>query len=366
MKIGIVGTIWLNTPPEDYGGTEEVVYNLVNELVERGHDVTFFGPATANVQARIIPTIPAPLREVGISWKNFTYTLYHMTEAFDMARHFDILHVHVNKSQDLVSLPFSVYKNTPTLFTIHFPFPRVARQPAKEKMMTKYHALPFTSISQTQQKGSLNYIATVYNGINLMQYPFHSNPEDYFAWLGKISQLKGTHEAILAAKRAKVKLVIMGAIEYGVSQNLAYFKEQVRPLIDNKQIIFYESIALPEKADILGKAKALLNPITWEEPFGLVMVESQATGTPVIAFKHGAAPEVIKQNKTGFLVHSVDEMVEKMKEVETLKREDCRKYIEKHFSVQQMVSGYEDAYKKTIKNWDAYYQDQLKLIDQSI
>lgn len=365
MKIGIVGTIWLNTPPQNYGGTEEVVYNLVNGLVDKGHDVTFFGPATANVKAKIIPTVAVPLREEGVSWKNFTYTLSHMIEAFNRAEEFDILHVHVNKSQDLVSFPFSVYKNTPTLFTLHFPLPNPSMRPEKYKLLTDYKALPFTSISDTQQQEALNFITTVHNGIDLSSYPFQAQPDEYFAWLGKITPLKGTKEAILAAKKAQVKLMVMGVIERGIEQNLRYYKEEVAPLIDNKQIVFYEGVGLPEKAILLGKAIALLNPINWPEPFGLVMIEAQATGTPVIAFQKGAAAEVIADSKTGFLVHSVDEMVGAMRQIDQLKRSDCRQFIAEHFSVETMVEGYEKAYQTVLANWPTYYQNQTKLLYQN-
>lgn len=362
MKIGIVGTVWINTPPKHYGGTEEVMYNLVNSLVDRGHDVTFFGPKTADVKAKIVPTVPVPLREINISWSNFTYTLSHISDVFDHAEAFDIVHVHLNKSQDLVSLPFSVYKNIPTVFTLHSPSPDPVVRPDKYALLAKYRALPYVSISDTQRKDVLNYIATVHNGIDLTQYPFVENPKDYFVWLGKIMPAKGTKEAILAAKSAGVKLVLMGVIEQGIPQNLHYYRHDIAPLIDNKQIVFYEKVGLPEKAILLGNAKAMLNPINWEEPFGLVMIEAQATGTPVIAFDKGAAPEVIQHNKTGFVVKSFDELVMHMSNINTLKRVDCREFVETHFSVATMVDGYEHVYKEAITNWSTYYNNQQALL----
>lgn len=363
MRIAVVGTIWLNTPPKNYGGTEEVVYNLVNGLNDKGHDVTFFGPATSLVKSKIIPTTPSPLRSMGIGWENFTATLLHMTAVFDQAQDFDIIHVHLNKSQDLISLPFSVYKNVPTLFTMHYPFPNRERRPHTRTIVEKYRFLPYSSISNSQQKGPLNYIATVYNGINTAQYPFEKNPDDYFAWLGKINPVKGTKEAILAVKKANSRLILMGAVEKGVAQSYTYFKKEIEPLIDNKQIIFYENVGLPEKAQLLGKAKALLNPIRWPEPFGLVMIESQATGTPVIAFPKGAAPEIIQDNKTGFLVSSLPEMVDKMQQVDSLNRTDCRQFVEENFSVDTMVTGYEEVYETIIKHWPEYYKKQMENLE---
>lgn len=366
MKIGVIGTIWLNTPPKNYGGTEEVVYNLVNGLTEKGHDVTFFGPATAKVDAKVVATIDRPLRDMNVSWTNFTYTLSHLTEAFDRANDFDVIHVHVNKSQDLSALPFSVYKNVPTLFTLHFPFPEVKKLPDKFALLDKYDCLPYTSISQNQQKGNLNYIANVYNSINIKKYPFVENPKDYFVWLGKINPIKGTKEAILAAKKAGVKLILMGVVEKGVPGNYAYFKDEILPLIDNQQIMLYENVGLPEKAILLGNAKGMLNPIQWEEPFGLVMIESQATGTPVIALKKGAVPEVVKDNQTGFVVSSLEEMVAKIKEIDKIDRRKCRNFVEETFSIEKMVKGYEKAYTQTIRDWTTHYREELHHIYQTI
>lgn len=363
MKIAVVGTIWLNTPPQNYGGTEEVVYNLVNGLKKRGHDVTFFGPATSKVNAHLVPTTISPLRDIGISWTNFTHTILHMAKVFDLAENFDIIHVHLNKSQDLISLPFSVYKNVPTVFTLHSPFPDKKGRPGKLELLEKYQFLPYTTISHTQQKDNLNYIATVYNGIDLNQYPFQPSPDTYVAWLGKISPLKGTKEAILAAQKAGIKLVLMGVIEKGVPSHYLYYKEEVLPYLSDTNLVFYEKVGLPQKAILLGKAKALLNPITWNEPFGLVMIEAQATGTPVIAFSHGAAPEVIKNGVTGFLVSSTAQMVEKIPEVTKLNRSDCRKHIQDNFSVEKMVDGYEKVYETVLNNWPQYYKRQIQSQD---
>lgn len=362
LKIAMVGTLWLNTPPQNYGGTENVLYHLTNGLVDRGHDVTFFGPSTARVKAKIIPTIISPLRDMNVSWNNFTYTLFHMTEVFDMAKKFDIIHLHINKAQDYVSFPFSVYKNIPSLFTLHFYVPDEHNKPDRYRILQKYKYLPYSSISESQQKDNLNYIANVYNGIDISQYPFVAKPKDYFVWLGKITPIKGTKEAILVAKKAGVQLYILGVVDHGVPSAYSYFKHEVEPLIDNKQIVFYEAVGLPEKAMLLGNAKALLNPIQWEEPFGLVMIEAQSTGTPVIALNRGAAPEVIQNRQTGFVVNSLDDMVEAIKKVETIDRTACRNFVETTFSITHMVEGYEKAYDMVRANWPTYYKNQVQSV----
>lgn len=352
MRIGVVGTIWLDIPPKGYGGTEQVIYNLVNGLVEKGEDVTLFGPKTASVKSKVFPTIDAPLRSKNVDWNNLSYTLYHLTEAFDRACAFDILHVHINKSQDYLALPLSIFSKTPVLFTFHFKLPTPYYNIDRYMVLMKYKNLPFTSISNSQRGDlPLNFIKTVYNSLNINDFPFQEKPEDYFVWLGKVNPLKGTKEAILAAKKANVRLYVMGAVDRGVPNMLEYYEKEIKPLIDEKQIIWAGEVEQKKKAEVLGHAKAFLNPILWEEPFGLVMAEAQAVGTPVISFNRGAAPEVIQDGITGFLVKDLDEMVEKIKIVDKLDRKACRKNIEDNFTIQKMVSGYEEAYKIAIDNW---------------
>ncbi len=361
MRIGIAGTLWLNTPPTNYGGTESVIANLVNGLTKKGHDVSFFGPATAKLNAKIIPTIPLPLRDMHIPWENTSYTLHHFTQIFNRAKDFDLIHVHLNKAQDYVALPFSVYTNTPTLFTTHFRLPDKKYHLDRYTVLSAYPHLPYSSISKSQQVSWIHFIGNIYNAVNLSKYPFSATTQEYFVWLGKIMPIKGTKEAILAAKKAKVTLYILGVIDKGIPQHLQYFEEEIAPLIDNQQILLYQSVGLPQKAQLLGKAKALLNPIQWEEPFGLVMIEAQATGTPVIAYKRGASPEVVQEGKTGFLVENVEEMVAAMGKIDTLRRQDCRAFVEEHFTTEKMVEGYLEAYKTVIQNWPEYYKRQTSI-----
>ncbi len=370
MKIGIVGSIWLNTPPKKYGGTEDVIYNLVNGLTVHGHEVVLFGPGTSKVKAKVFPTVKKPLRDMGVEWKNSNYPLFHITEAFDRAEskvggpdEFDILHVHLNKSSDYIGLPLALASKTPVLFTLHFQLPDKKIKADRYIILNKYRALPFTTISNAQRKPLvLNYLATVYNSLDLRKFPFSELPGTYLTWLGKINPLKGTREAILAARRAGIKIYIMGAVDKGVPEMLSYYENEVKPLLDDKHAVWLGEVSHNEKTSILSGAKALLNPIQWEEPFGLVMVEAQAAGTPVISFNRGAAPEVIADGKTGFLVDHVDEMVDKIKNVDTLSRRACREWVEEKFTIEQMVLGYEKAYKIAIANWGEYMKKQKRLL----
>jgi glycosyltransferase involved in cell wall biosynthesis len=365
MKIGIVGPIWLDIPPTKYGGTEEVVANLANGLVADGHDVTLFAPATTTLQSKLIPTVQQPLRTANIEWTNVAYTLYHISEAFDRADEFDILHMHVNKSQDYLAFPLALHTKTPVIFTIHFRLPSKDTFLDRYIVLDKYSAFPFTSISHSQRKPmpQINFIKTIYNSLNIPLFHFIEKPTgDYFVWLGKVNPLKGTKEAIMAAKQAGATLYVMGAVDRGVPEMLAYYENEVKPLIDNKQIIWKGEVDLEEKTTLLGNAKAFLNPILWEEPFGLVMAESQATGTPVISFNRGAAPEVIVDGKTGYLVNTLDEMVEKMKIIHTIDRSACRKNVENTFSIPAMTKSYEEAYTTTIEHWEEYRKKEIEKI----
>lgn len=356
MKVGIIGPIWQSIPPQGYGGTELVVYNLVNGLVNNGHDVTLFGAKSSKVKAKVFPTVDRPLRDDNVEWTNVAYNLYHITEAFDRAGDFDILHMHLNKSQDYFALPLAKYSKTPVIFTIHFQLPNRSAQKDRYQVLMKYKDFAYTSISDSQRNNfPLNFVSTVYNALDVSLFPFNKEPEDYFVWLGKINPLKGTKEAILAAKKAGAVLKVIGAVDPGVPEMLSYYQNEVKPLIDGKQIQWIGEVAVSQKADLLGKAKAFLNPIQWEEPYGLVMVEAQVCGTPVISFARGAAPELIKDGLTGYLVENVDQMVEKMSQINNIDRRACRENVENRFSIPAMIDGYKKSYNKAImafrKQW---------------
>jgi glycosyltransferase involved in cell wall biosynthesis len=212
----------------------------------------------------------------------------------------------------------------------------------------------------------LNFIKTIYNGIDLRRFPFSDRKGNYLVWLGKINKLKGTKEAILASKKSDMRIYLMGVIERGVPEMLAYYENEIKPLIDDRQVIWVGEVSHNEKTSILSGAKAFLNPIQWEEPFGLVMIESQAVGTPVISYKRGAAAEVIVDGKTGFLVETLDEMKEAITEVEQLQRSACRQNVEENFTIKKMVEGYESAYRTVIENWERYKKEQLKMINKGL
>jgi glycosyltransferase involved in cell wall biosynthesis len=361
MKIGIAGSLWINTPPKKYGGTEAVIASLADKLVEKGHEVTVFGPQTMNLSAKIVPTLDKPLFEKGIGFDNYAsinYYLNHYLEVFRRANDFDVLHVHLNKNHDNIALILGLNSKTPVLFTLHYPAPTADYRPDKYLILNKFKYLPFTSISNAARSGNdWNFVKTVYNAIDIKQFPFSSASEDYFVWIGKAIPAKGLKEAIEVAKKANIRLKIMAAIDEDKPSSVKYFNE-LKPLMDGKQIIYMGEADMAMKTAVLGKAKAFINPLQWPEPFGLVMAESQAVGTPVIALNRGSAPELIVNGKTGFVVDTLDEMVEKIKDIGRIERDACRSHVEMMFSPEKMVEGYEQAYGQAIKGWKEYRAKQ--------
>lgn len=351
LRIAQIGSIWETTPPTGYGGTERVQSALTEGLVKRGHAVTLFAAGTSKTSAKLVSVYPHPLYRDNIPWTNLMYPLLHISEAFDREQEFDLIHMHLNKSSDYLSLPLAQKIPHKVLFTLHFPYPLSQGRLDRHAVLYKYRNLQFVSISQAAryQGEGLNWIATVYNGIDLTKLRYTPRPlGNHFVWLGKFNPDKGAHLAIEACHKAKKKLVLAGKVDKLEKEDYLYFKKKVEPYIDNDQITYVGEVGGKKKSDILGGATGFLNPIRWNEPFGLVMAESMACGTPVISFKRGAAPELIKDGKTGFLVTSLEGMVEAMGKVHTLSRPSCRSHVETHFSSHQMVNSYERVYRSLL------------------
>jgi glycosyltransferase involved in cell wall biosynthesis len=346
LRIAQVGPLWENIPPPFYGGTERIVSSLTEGLMKKGHDVTLFACGTSKTSAKLISTYPRPLFRDGIPWTNIMYPLLHITKVLEMEKQFDVIHMHLNKASDYLALPLFEPIKHKVVVMMHFAAPQYKNYPDRQLVLEKYHGMNYVSISNFQRVGmeKLNWIATVYNGIDIENYTFNSYPKDYFLWLGKFNADKGTKEAILAAKKAGIKLLLGGAIDKLDGDDYRYYTEEVKPLIDGKQIIFIGEVGGKEKDELLGNAVGFLNPIQWNEPFGLVSPEAMATGTPVISFRRGALPEIIQDGVNGFLVDNVDQMVEKIKDIHTIERIKCRERIEEKFTSQIMVDEYEKVY----------------------
>ncbi|MCX6765156.1 MAG: glycosyltransferase family 4 protein, partial [Candidatus Nealsonbacteria bacterium] len=251
----------------------------------------------------------------------------------------DVIHNHLGWRL----LPFIDILKSPVVTTLHGPLDVKYQQ----KVYGEFKNCHFVSISNNQRKPlpGLNYAGTVYNGIETEKFPFKDKIGDYLAFLGRMSPEKGPLQAIEVAKKTGLKLKMAAKID---AVDKEFFESMVRPLIDNKQIEFLGEINHETKAEFLKNALVLLAPIQWEEPFGLYFVEAMACGTPVISFNRGSVPEIVENGKTGFIVNSTKEMADVIKNIDEIKRSDCREHVEKYFSVKKMTEGYTDIYNKII------------------
>ncbi|QQG44233.1 MAG: glycosyltransferase family 4 protein [Candidatus Roizmanbacteria bacterium] len=360
MKIAQVAPLWESIPPPKYGGTERIVYYLTEGLVKKGHDVTLFASGDSQTSAKLVSVYPRPLFRDNIPWTNIMYPLLNITEVFDRQEQFDIIHIHLNKSSDYIALPMAVPIKKKVLFTFHFPYPIANNHKDRHTVLQKYKDLQYTSISNSQRQGgeNLNWIKTVYNGIDINLYKVHENKGEYLLWLGKFNPDKGTKDAILTAKKLGMKIFLAGKIDELENADSNYYHQEIKPLIDNKQVVPLGELCDKDKNKIYGDALAFLNPIKWNEPFGLVMAEAQASGTPVISYANGAAPEIIKDGINGFLVNESEGIDGLTKAVEKLRslsdeeyihmRQAARKNIEENFSIKRMVNEYEKAYNQIL------------------
>jgi glycosyltransferase involved in cell wall biosynthesis len=335
LRIAQVCPLWEQVPPPTYGGIELVVSVLTDELVRRGHEVTLFASGDSTTLATLEFVYPCAIRLVPDAENYTVYELMELGTLYAKADQFDIIHSHVEHAAHA----FADLVKTPTVHTLH------TMKPDQRKLFSYYQHHPYISISNAQQQRQpdLNYLCTVYNGIDLAVHPFHPTPQDppYLAFVGRMSPEKGPHHAVAIAKETGARLKMAGKIDPPVRE---FFETQVQPHIDGEQIQYLGEVSHTEKIQLLGQATATLFPITYEEPFGLVMIESMSTGTPVIAHCMGSVPEVIADGETGFVCDSYDEMAMKVYRIESLSRLACRQRVEQHFSVTQMVDGYEAAY----------------------
>ena len=349
LRIAQIAPPWIEVPPKKYGGTELIVSYLTEELIKKGHDVTLFASGTSKTQAKLVSAFPKALYWKGISWADSYYSLFHALTAFERAEDFDIIHNHYG----YFGLCFSHLVKTPMVTTYHGDFALAEKNFGKYKILKKLRHLPFVSISNSQRKFSslkLNFVTTIYNGIDVEKFQFNAKPGKYLTWLGRITPKKGLLGAIKVAKKLNLPLKIAAKIDKNCSSDVEFYEKEIKPLIDGKKIIFLGEIeGYREKSNFLKNSLALLNPITWNEPFGLVMIEAMACGTPVIVFNQGSAKEVVEDGKTGFVVKNINEMVRAVKKIDRISRKACRQRVEKHFTYQEMVSSYEKIYYKILR-----------------
>ncbi|EKE03752.1 MAG: hypothetical protein ACD_20C00157G0029 [uncultured bacterium] len=341
MRIAQMAPLWETVPPRAYGGTELVVHILCEEFVSKGHEVSLFASGDSSTSARLVPIIEKSMRELKI--KNpFNFELQSIAKLLETWQEFDIIHNHLGYQ----FLPFVNLVGIPVVTTLHGAF--VFKE--ENECYEKFKHLSYISISDSQRLGSpgLNYVDTVYNGIRVEKYKFekeHLAGKPYLAFLGRMSVEKGPHLAIKLAKETGMKLIMAGKVDV---HDLEYYESEVKPLIDNKQIVFIGELGHDAKVELLKGAYATVHPVTWPEPFGLVMAESMACGTPVLALNQGSIPEVIKDGVTGYVENDIDSLIMHVKDIGKIDRYACRKYVENNFSAQRMAEGYLASYRKLI------------------
>ena len=335
MRIAMLSPIAWRTPPRKYGPWELVVSLITEGLVKKGIDVTLFATADSVTDGKLHAVVPRPYEE-DRSLDAKVCECLHISEVFEKAEDFDLIHNHF----DFLPLSYSRLTKTPVLTTIHgFSSPKILT------VYKKYNDTSFyVSISNADRSSELDYIDTVYHGINLDSFTFQETPEDYLLFLGRIHHDKGAGEAIQIARKASMKLIMAGII-----QDEAYFKDQVEPFIDGSQIKFVGSVTNEQRNELLGRALGFIHSINFNEPFGLSVVEANACGTPVVAFKKGSMPEIISDGENGFLADDVASAVEAIANLKTISRHKCRSVVEERFSQDRMVENYLAVYRKIIE-----------------
>lgn len=327
-RIAVLSPVAWRTPPRQYGAWETVASNITEGLVARGWDVTLFATRDSITNARLHAVVECGYEEdPGSDPKVAEYL--HIAEAFERASDFDLIHSHY----DFMALSYTRLVTTPVLTTIHgFSSPQI--MPVYQKYADGY----FVSISNSDRAPGLNYLGTVYNGIDLSLYPIRHSGGDHLLFLGRIHPDKGVHLAIEVARRSGRPLLIAGII-----QDQTYFREQVEPHL-SQTICYAGPVDVQGKNQLFARTFALLHLNTIPERFGLVLAEANAAGVPVIAMDLGSCREVIENGKTGFLVNNISEAVQCLSRIEEIEPAACHRRVREHFSVEVMVQSYERVY----------------------
>ncbi len=340
MKIAVIAPVWIPVPPEGYGGIERVLKLLVDELVEMGQQVTLFAAGGSQTTAdQVIYFQDAPTQHMG----DLIYDAIHVGSAFrDIAQaDFDVIH----DNSGFLGPAFASLMSQPVVHTLHGPF--------NSDVSMFYAAFRdscyYVGISKRQQETGpeLNYLGVVPNAVETQELRYIGEKDDYLVNVGRICEAKGTEEAVLLAKEKGKRIILAGKIDPGCDRE--YFETRIQPLLDGKSAVYLGEVSQEEKVAILSRAQAFLFTIQWEEPFGLVMAESLACGTPVLATRLGAAPEVIEHGVTGFLADSPEELASYIDRVDELDPLICRREAERRFSPHVMAQSYLDIYNQAIE-----------------
>lgn len=344
MRIALLAPLWKTVPPQKYGGSELVVANLAQGLVQLGHTVTTFACGGSTVSGDLIPVIPKPMYELvqGFNWNAIQpYEFLSYAALGERIGEFDVVHNHMG----FHPLALARFSSVPFVTTLHSSIP-----PDFPYLADAFRAQSYVSISDAQRilAPQLHYVATVHHGIDTDAFmPRTEGEGNGFVFLGTLSKNKGIDVAVRTAHALNKPLVIAGEIR---EDDRAFLEEEVFPLVDGERIRFVGEVDHTEKAALLRAADALLFPTQWNEAFGLVMIEALACGTPVVALHHGAVPEVLQDGVTGYIVDDEASFVKVASRVHTLSRTSCRKDAEQRFDLSVMAQKYVDIYRKIISS----------------
>ncbi len=340
LRIAQVAPLSESVPPKLYGGTERVVAYLADELVRQGHDVTLFASADSQTKATLVPAWPQALR-LGGCLDFLAPHLVMMEQVARRAHEFDLIHFHTAQ----LHFPMCRRLRVPHLTTIHGRLDL----PELIPLFDEFDDVPLVSISDSQRLPLPNahWIGTVHHGLPGKELVFHPGAGEYLAFLGRISPEKRADRAIAIANACGSPLRIAAKVD---PADRNYFERAIRPLLDDPLVEFIGEIGEAEKSDFLGRARALLFPIDWPEPFGLVMIEALACGTPVVAFRGGSVEEILEEGMTGFIVDNLEDAIAATRQVHTLSRAACRDAFERRFTVSRMASAYVDLYQTIIQS----------------
>jgi glycosyltransferase involved in cell wall biosynthesis len=340
MRIAQVAPLYESVPPKYYGGTERIVSYLTEELVRHGHEVTLFASGDSVTKAHLAAACPRSLRLDKHCMDQLSHQILMLEHVFQRAAEFDIVHFHI----DYLHFPLSRREQITHVTTLHGRLDI----PDLVPLYQEFQDMPVISISNGQRQPLpwANWQATVYHGLPADMYQFHDKPGIYLAFLGRISPEKRVDRAIEIAKQVQIPLRIAAKVD---PADKDYFESVINPLLRDSLVEFVGEIGKGEKEDFLGNAYALLFPIDWPEPFGLVMIEAMACGTPVIAYRGGAVPEVIEEGHTGFIVEGLEDAVEAVRRVPELSRKRCREIFDQRFTAARMAHDYVEVYERLIQ-----------------
>lgn len=344
MRVLQLAPVWETVPPPAYGGTETVVSVLTEALARRGIDVTLAASGDSTSSAPIVSVCPQSLRVAGLHEDAVQYAIMHTVHALKDADRYDIIHYH-NGPPSEFGMALSHLVRVPMLATLHNNL-----HPATQFIWQRYEGW-YNTISHHQHRTMpcmprAKFAGVVYNAIDVESFPFQAEKQEYVLFIGRMDACKGAHLAIEAARRAGIQIKLAGKIS--AESEREYFYNVVEPLIDGEQAIFLGEADGQMKRDLYAGARALLVPIQWDEPFGLVMIEAMACGTPVIVFPRGAAPEIVVDGETGFHVQDVNAMAEAVRVCDRIDPLACRRHVEQRFGPEALADAYLETYERVI------------------